>query len=433
MERANQAAERVTLASAMMWPKVIDDLPVVPEDFAEPRHEDLYRLIVEEARKGEPTDAIALGSKVDRINGVDAVWLTQLALEAPGAPQLAASYARTVAGLSRGRAVRSVAARLEAGVDNEPWDGIDTLLDGVRAELDGVVAKTSGVRVRKFADVLKDAAERWSKPQERRAWPTGWQELDDMLNGGWKPGQVTVLGARPAVGKSAVAACATVAAHTYGAGFFSLEMSEAELAGRMVAIEKAVELERIEKAQLNNRDWEKITSLLQEAQNWRVWLETKPRRSMSQIRATVRSWAREGHIPLIVIDYLQLMSPADMKETRERQVSRLAEDCKALAKDFDCHVLALAQVNRGSTMREDKRPTMGDLRESGGIEANADNIILLHRDDNPDDVMGASSIEFNVVKNRHGRTGVLDLAWRPNYSSANSEGNLPGSYRFGLA
>lgn len=430
MERQDKAAERATLASAMMWPRIIDDLPVVPEDFAEPRHEDLYRLIVEEARKGEPTDAIALGSKIDGIKGLTPASLTELSLEAPGSPQLAGAYAKTVAGLSRGRAVRSIAARLTDGVDRNAWDGIDGLLDGVRAELDGVVAKTSGVRVRTFSDVLRDAIETWSKPQDRRVWPTGWQELDDMLNGGWKPGQVTILGARPAVGKSAVAACATVAAHHHGVGFFSLEMSDLELAGRMVAIEKEIDLGRIEKAELTNRDWERISALMEDADKWRVFLETKPRRSIAQIRATVRSWSRNGHIPLIVIDYLQLMSPADSKETRERQVSRLAEDCKALAKDFDCHVLALAQVNRGSTMREDKRPTMGDLRESGGIEANADNIILLHREETTDPI-DAARIEFNVVKNRHGRIGRLNLAWRPNYSSANSEGNLPGSYRFG--
>lgn len=431
MERYDADAERVVLGAAMMYPRSIDDLGVVPEDFHEPRHEDLFRVIQEQAKTGQPTDPVGLHATASTINGVDAVYLHTLWGEAPVNEDGGPRYARIVTGLARGRAVAALAARLGQSVGDRAWDDLDGVLDGVRAELDGIASKASGVQVRSFADVLADAVETWSKPQDRRVWPTGWEELDDILNGGWKPGQVTVLGARPAVGKSAVAACATVAAHHYGAGFFSLEMSDLELAGRMVAIEKGIDLERIEKARFTDRDWQKIGSLVEESRGWRVWLESKPRRSISQVRATLRSWSRHGHVPLVVIDYLQLMSPADSRETRERQVSRLAEDCKALAKDFDCHVLALAQVNRGSTMREDKRPTMSDLRESGGIEANADNIILLHREDTGDPV-AASRIEFNVVKNRHGRTGRLDLAWRPNYSSVNTEGSGERSYKFGF-
>lgn len=431
METHDGDLERTTLGAAMMYPKVIDDLPIVPEDFHEVRHEELYRLIVKQARLGEPTDPVALAPEAVSINGVTAGYVHEVYAAAPSWEGQAASYARRVAGLARGRAVRSIAARLDQAVGEKPWDGIDAVLDAVRAELDGVVAKASGVQVRSLADVLADSMKTWSTPQDRRVWPTGWEELDDMLNGGWKPGQVTVLGARPAVGKSAVASCATVAAHHYGAGFFSLEMSELELAGRMVAIEKGIDLERIEKARFTSRDWERISQMSQDVASWRVWLEDKPRRSMSQVRATLRTWNRNGHVPLVVIDYLQLMAPADLRETRERQVSRLAEDCKALAKDFDCHVLVLAQVNRGSTLRADQRPTMSDLRESGGIEANADNIILLHREDG-EDMVASSTIEFNVVKNRHGRTGRLDLAWRPSYSSVNTQAASERSYRFGM-
>lgn len=135
-------------------------------------------------------------------------------------------------------------------------------------------------------------------------------------------------------------------------------------------------------------------------------VDNRSRLSMAQVRSTVRSWSRKFHPRLVIIDYLQILRPADERnDTRERQVNRLAEDCKLLAREFDVHVLALAQVGRGSTMRTDKRPTMSDLRESGGIEAHADNIILLHRaDDRP------GEIEFNIEKNRHGKTAILPMA-----------------------
>lgn len=432
LQQQDRDAERAVLGGVMMYPRIVDDLPIVPEDFWDVRHEELYRLIVEQARRGEPVDPVALSSRVDSIRGASAAWLHELYSEAPSSDVQVEFHAKTLADVSVGRAVRASAARLAQGVDDSSPEDLQALIEAHRAEVDGVANRTAGVQVRSFSDVLSDAVRQWSSPQDRRVWPTGWAELDDVLNGGWKPGQLTILGARPAVGKSAVASCATVAAHDYGAGFFSLEMSELELAGRMVAIERGIDLDRIEKARFTNQDWEKINTLMREAPNWRVWLEAKPRRSIAQVRATVRSWSRKGHVPLIVVDYLQLLAPADTRETRERQVSRLAEDCKALAKDFDCHVLALAQVNRGSTMRDDKRPTMSDLRESGGIEANADNVILLHREDSggPD---ATSEIEFNVVKNRHGRTDRLSLAWRPNFSSVNQMGPSDRSYPFGLS
>jgi replicative DNA helicase len=150
---------------------------------------------------------------------------------------------------------------------------------------------------------------------------------------------------------------------------------------------------------------------------------------MAQIRAQVRTWKRRGPVPLIIIDYLQLVAPADTREQRERQVARIAEDMKHLAKEFDTHVLALAQVNRGSTQRADTRPTMADLRESGGIEAHADNIILLHRDD--EEMEG--EIEFIIEKNRHGETGKIRLAWRPHFGSVNSMASEAGDFRYGVA
>lgn len=424
----NSAAERQILGGCMMYPREVLEISLRPEDFYEPRHEQLFDLILTMARAGQPADPVGLSARVGHIQGVDAGYLHALYGEAPLSGILVHERAREVGFYAQKRRLMGFAGRIAADVPSLSPEQLAAALDSLREDLDAVANTHAAVKVKTFSEQLAESVELWRKPADLNFKPTGWAELDDMLNGGWKPGQVTVLGARPAVGKSAVAACATVAAHEYGVGFFSLEMSAYELMGRMVAIEKGIKLDRITRHDLTAADWEQIGSLQREAQGWKVWLEDRPRRSIAQIRATLRTWSRSGHIPLVVIDYLQLVAPADKNETRERAVSRIAEDCKAIAKDFGCHVLVLAQVNRASTQREGARPTMADLRESGGIEANADNIILLHRDPETPD-----QIEFNVEKNRHGRTGRVELAWRPDYSSANTMGGDGRfSYPFGL-
>ena len=424
--RHDQSAERNLLAVAMLERDVVAEVSLAPEDFWDPRHETLWRILQGQQRAGLPTDPVSVTGTMPPagVDGLTPMYVTGLMAETTVTRGTAEHYARIVAGLARLREVQRIATELHQAATDATWDTADKPLSAARAAIDHAAATSAKVDVRSFSDALEDAITEWETPEDTTAQPTGWEELDDYLNGGWKPGQVTILGARPAVGKSLIAGCATVAAHTYGAGFFSLEMTERELVSRMVATEKGINLGHIESRDLTDEDWDRIIRLRGEAPDWRVFIEAKPRRSMEQIRATLRTWTRQHPVPLVVIDYLQLVSPADPRELRERQVSRIAEDCKALAKDFHCHVLALAQVNRGSTTREDKRPTMSDLRESGGIEANADNIILLHRDDEAEDM-----IQFIVAKNRHGRTGTIELVWRPHTASANGEA---GGYPFGV-
>lgn len=424
--RHDQAAERNLLAAAMVEKNVMADVTLAPGEFWDPRHEVLWRILQGLYRSGQPTDSVSVVESMppSGVDGITPLYVSSLIAETTVTRGTAEHYARIVSGLARLREVQRIATELHQAAAEATWDTADKPLAAARAAIDQAAAASANVGVRSFSDALEDAIKEWESPQDTTAQPTGWGELDDYLNGGWKPGQVTILGARPAVGKSLIAGCATVAAHTYGAGFFSLEMTERELVSRMVATEKGINLGHIESRDLTDEDWDRIIRLRGEAPDWRVFIEAKPRRSMEQIRATLRTWTRQHPVPLVVIDYLQLVSPADPRELRERQVSRIAEDCKALAKDFHCHVLALAQVNRGATTRDDKRPTMSDLRESGGIEANADNIILLHRDDEAEDM-----IQFVVAKNRHGRTGTIELVWRPHTASANGE---HGGYPFGM-
>lgn len=430
--RNNRDAERDLIGAVLMAPRAIHDAEhIAPEDYWDPRHEALWRMILEEHRAGRPADPIILSESLRRREGANGLGPEYLAGIIGGSTQPAYKVpylANLIQQTAQARRIQELGQRLQAEASAAPLAEVSELADKARADLDRVAEQSAGVEIRTIADAFEDALVDWANPTDREVYETGWPEVDQALNGGWKPGQVTIVGARPAVGKSLVAGCAAVAAHTYGVGFFSLEMTERELLARMVAAEQGIALGRLESGELSERDWERIDRMRADLSQWRVFIEAKPRRSAAQIKATIRSWQRRAPVPLVIVDYLQLMSPADTREQRERQVSRLAEDCKVIAKELGVHMLVLAQVNRGSTAREDKRPTMSDLRESGGIEANADNIILLHRPEEDETTM-----EFIVAKNRHGATGTIELIWRPTVASVNSGGDVDGhAYRFGM-
>lgn len=425
--RQDVDAERAVLGSVMLDHRNLEGINLKPEDFYLPIHDQLWHMIVTEARAGKPFTALALSQKLisEPINGMELTYLHECIDQAPYG--MTEHYAGIIAGVARLRRLADVGVKLQQAAANAAWDTTEQILDDARAVLDKTANEASGLKVRTFADALESAIDLWSSPKGK-SYPTGWSELDRKFNGGWHPGQLTIMGARPAVGKSLVAGCAAVAATGYGVGFFSLEMKEHEVVGRMTAASEGIDLHHLNSFELTEADWSKVARLRSKSAEWPVYIEELSRTSMAQIRAQVRTWKRRGPLPLVIIDYLQLVSPADTKEQRERQVARIAEDCKHLAKEFDTHVLALAQVNRGSTQRTDPRPTMADLRESGGIEAHADNIILLHRSD---DMEG--EIEFIIEKNRHGETGKINLAWRPHFASVNSMASEPGDFRYGIA
>lgn len=426
--RADQDAERAIIGTALMEPRTLDLINLDPADMYEPRHEGLWRLMRDEQRSGRPTDPISIIQALTGhpVASVDAAYIHQC-VNAATVPEAAEHYASIVTGLAALRRLHQTGLRIQQAAQTGDWASAGQTIDNARAELDQNANATTGIKDRLFAQALADAIEAWDSPAPI-SHRTGWADLDQKLNGGWKPGQLTVIGARPAVGKSVVAGCAAVAANSYGAGFFSLEMREEEVIARMTAAAEGIQLSHLNSNGLDEGDWQRVSNLVYRSSQWPIHLSDESRLSMTDIRAYVRTWNRAGHVPLIIIDYLQLVQPADRSEQRERQVSRIAEDCKHLAKEMNAHVIALAQVNRASTSRADTRPTMSDLRESGGIEAFADNIILLHRDD---EQMGGE-IEFIIAKNRHGSTGTIRLAWRPNFASVNGLALDPADARHGM-
>jgi replicative DNA helicase len=384
-------------------------------DFYRPTHEALFARLRAMYGRGEPIEAPAVQAhlKENPIRGFNSAEIYELMTACTTATN-ADWYARKIRQKARLRRLHQACLAGLNIASTCPSDRVDEAIERVRADLDAAGDDQGRGELANFGDIFLAAMDRWQSP-EQDILPTGLYDLDDMLAGGLRPGHLFIIGARPAVGKSVVA---SVIAHTtarrgVGTFFPSLEMSKEELVDRVVADIADVNLEHLTRRSLSESDWRNVKDAYRKSAHWPLVVADKGNMSVNQIRARARDVARRQHgLGLIVLDYLQLVHPADPKAQRQEQVASVSRGLKLLAKELKVPIVALAQVNRGPTNRNDKRPMMSDLRESGAIEADADEIVLLHRDDKE----SPGEIEFIVEKNRHGRTGTAAMAWAPHKS-----------------
>ena len=283
--------------------------------------------------------------------------------------------------------------------------------------LDAVaVDARGGIAPSEFHDLFDAALARYAS-EAPPALPLGFPELDDMLGGGLRPGQMVCVAGRPGTGKSLIAACAAVNVAENGGGALiaSLEMSEAELMDRIVANLSGVDHGRLTRHALTRWDWERVRAANERRRALPIAIEDNPYLNVTAIRSVARDRARTARgLALLVVDYLNLVRPADERKDRREQVDAISRGIKLLGKELGVPVLALAQLNRMSEMRAGRRPQLSDLRESGALEQDSDIVLLLHHDDTDDE--HRFDLEVIVAKNRGGRTGSVFLPWSPELS-----------------
>lgn len=241
--------------------------------------------------------------------------------------------------------------------------------------------------------------------------PTPWQQVNDLLSGGLHVGHSIVLAGRPGAGKSN--AGLNLAMHAAGVGYpslvFSQEMSGLEVAGRIAASGAQVEYNQITRRNMDPESWFAVKEFVQRNRQSPLWVIDKPGISIEYVAATTRTMKRKYGVKLAAVDYLQLVEPTDRRVIREQQVSHISRAGKLLARETGCAILMLAQLNRGNE-KDNRPPTVADLRESGSLEQDCDVAILLHHEKNPD---GTPSGMVNAIigKNRFGRTDTVELRW----------------------
>ena len=258
---------------------------------------------------------------------------------------------------------------------------------------------------------------------------TGFKELDALTHG-LHPGNMIILAARPAMGKSTLGLDIVRQASIQDgltSVIFSLEMSKSEITMRMLSAEARVGLNNIRSGSLSDDEWSRLARRMGEISEAPLFIDDSPNLSMMEIRAKARRLKQRHDLKLIVIDYLQLMSSGKKVENRQQEVSEFSRQLKLMAKELNIPVIAISQLNRGPEQRTDKRPLLSDLRESGSIEQDADVVIMLHRDDMYDQQNRTGEADLIVAKHRNGPTAKIVISAQLHYARFVDMPQNPGS------
>jgi len=369
--------------------------------FTSSLHLELWKTIVALDKDKEPTDELSilqrLGKRVDEI-GKENLWDVFKACDMSIHVERFAKAARESERLRR---LQSLAYEVLDSV-GERRKSIEVAEKADR-ELFGLNAQSSGLLDGKD---VEDAA--WKDFLEARAAggktgnPTGIKKLDAMLGGGLKRRTLTVLAARPSTGKTALALQASAfMMKGMGVYFQSLEMNAAALGKRLISHLSEVPIHSIDSGRLDNLQHQAVEEARQTLRDGKLSLDDKGGVSMSLCRAKAR---RVKDLGLVVVDYCGLVSPSDPRVPREQQIAGISKDCKLLAEELDCPVLLLSQLNRSAEQAQ-RAPKLSDLRESGALEQDADNVMLLHQPDLGD----KETIKLILAKNRSGETGTYNM------------------------
>ncbi len=394
-------------------------------DFYIPKHEIIFDGILSLYSHGEPTDVIAVtdeltkSGELSRAGGAE--YLHTLTGLVPTAAN-AGFYASIVAERALLRRLVEAGTRIvQMGYSGE-GEVLD-LVNGAQAEIYAVTGSTDSEDYVALTTAVDAAVEEIEAAQHHDGHmtgvPTGFAQLDALTNG-LHPGQLIIVAARPALGKSTLAldlARAATIKHSLPTIFFSLEMGRSEIAMRLMAAEASVPLQSMRKGTLGSREWTTIASTRGRINDAPLYIDDSPNMTLVEIRAKCRRLKQRVGLKMVVIDYLQLMTSGKRVESRQQEVSEFSRALKLLAKELGVPVVALSQLNRGPEQRADRKPALSDLRESGSLEQDADMVILLHREsayekENP----RAGEADFIVAKHRNGPTDTITVAFQGHLS-----------------
>ena len=422
------SAEQSVLGGMMLSKDAIADVVehLKGVDFYKPAHELVYEAILDLYGRGEPADAVTVAAEltkrgeIGRVGG--APYLHTLISMVPTAAN-AGYYARIVRERAVLRRLVEAGTRIvQLGYAADGGD-VDDLVNNAQAEVYAVTEQRTSEDYAVLADILNGTMEEIEAAGNRGdgmvGVPTGFIELDRLTNG-LHPGQMVVLAARPAIGKSTMAldiARAASIKHGLTSAIFSLEMTRNEITMRLLSAEARVSLQSMRKGQMRDEDWQKLAATMGKISSAPLFIDDSPNMSLMEIRAKCRRLKQRHDLKLVVVDYLQLMSSGKRVESRQQEVSEFSRALKLLAKELEVPVIAISQLNRGSEQRTDKKPMLSDLRESGAIEQDADVVILLHREDFYErESPRAGEADFIVAKHRNGPTDTIVVAFQGQYS-----------------
>lgn len=425
---SNIEAEQAVLGAIFLEPNsiVTASEALTPEDFYRAAHQRIYSVMLDLAERGDPVDVITLTAELrdrkqlDEVGGLS--YLTELANSTPTAANIE-YYSHIVEEKSLlRRLIRTATQIVSDGYQRE--DEVEAILDDAEKTILEVAQKKRTSAFQSIKDILVETYDNIEILNNRQGdvtgIPTGFLELDRMT-AGFQRNDLIIVAARPSVGKTAFALniAQNVAIKTdENVAIFSLEMGAQQLVMRMLCAEGNIDAQRLRTGRLEEADWQKLTMAMGSLSNAGIYIDDTPGIRVNEIRAKCRRLQQERGLGMILIDYLQLIQGNSSRgENRQQEVSEISRTLKSIARELNVPVIALSQLSRGVESRQDKRPMMSDIRESGSIEQDADIVAFLYRDDYYDKESEKQNIiEIIIAKQRNGPVGTVELAFVKEYN-----------------
>lgn len=425
----DEEAEQAVLGSMLLDKNaVVKGIEILkPSDFYRADNATVFEACLNIYNKGEAIDTITISNELTTMGKLDAVGGLEYIAKLPEAVPTTANVEKYIKIVEEKSLLRSLikSANDMIALGYNQNEEVENIMDRAEQTIFELIQRKSQQGYSSIKDVLVESLneiqELYSKKKRVTGVATGFADMDNMLSG-LHNSDLILIAARPAMGKTAFALnIATNAAVNAGVGvaLFSLEMSKQQCTNRILAVQSMVDSQKLSRGELEEDDWTKIGVAASElSDSAGIYIDDTPGITAAEIRAKCRKMKLEHeNLGLIVIDYLQLISGSGRSEGRQQEVSEISRSLKILAKEINVPVIALSQLSRAPEQRDDHRPMLQDLRESGSIEQDADIVMFIYRDDYYKPEEPPTNIaEIIVAKNRSGPTGKVELLWMPQYT-----------------
>jgi len=414
----NLDAERSVLGSLLLHADAVADVAYLkPDDFYLPKHQRIYESITATFDRCSQTDVITVGEDLDRRGVLDEAGGRETLLDLVGAVVSSAGV-EYHAELVREKAIQRKLLEICLDISRLAYENAHEakeLLDEAERRIFEVARMDKDGDAQSISSILQATFERIDNLREREGritgLGTGYYDFDDMT-GGMQGGELLILAARPSMGKTSLALnlVERVASLGHGTAFFSLEMSSQQVIQNMLCCRAQIDGQAMRQGRITDQQYRRLQEEAERLYEADIFVDDSPGLSITQMRAKARRLKQKHNIEMIVVDYLQLMTAGGRVENRQQEISTISRGLKGISRELNVPVIALSQLNRDVENRDDHKPRMSDLRESGAIEQDADVIMLLHREEyfKPTEE-NAGLAQLIIAKQRNGPTGEVTL------------------------
>lgn len=422
-------AEEAVLGSLLIDPDAIFEVSTFlkPESFYREQNRFIYEAIVELYDKREPLDFITLSELLKQKEQMELIggetYLIDLLNAVPTSVN-AQAYGHIVENAATRRHMIRAASKI-ANLAYDEDEDVEIVLDRAEAALFGISEDRTTKDLTPVKHIAREFLEQFERlrenPEDIIGIPTGFTDLDRLL-GGLNKSDLIIIASRPAMGKTSLALSLALTAarkHDKRVAIFNLEMSAEQLLMRMISAETRIDSQRLRAGKIYEGELPIFYEVVGRLSETRLYIDDTPGMTPRQMRTKCRRLASERGLDMVIIDYLQLMTADGSKNNRVMEISEISRNLKLLARELDVPLIALAQLSRSVESRQDKRPMLSDLRDSGSIEQDADIVSFIYRDEyyNPDTTERPGIAELIIAKHRNGPTGTVDLYFQEEYAT----------------